>query len=245
MKIIEHILSDFHYTSGLSVQFLDDGFNFIGSLGSVCFYPTARLKLDLVQIKKTTLLSDEHNLSYLATPFNAHPHPTGFFVAGPFYTNLCLLKNVMYKPVHIVPYFEELMASIMSKQLAVKPGYDAHVSNAINYIENNYQEPITLERICNYLNLNKNYFCSLFKSNTHQTFNQYLNRVRIEKSKKLLKGTQDSIIDISMMVGFNNHTHFSLTFKKLTGVSPTIFRNQPCPWLEEFKKRKTKASERL
>ena len=47
------------------------------------------------------------------------------------------------------------------------------------------------------------------------TFSQFLNNLRIEKSKVLLKNTELSLLDIAVEVGFNNQSYFTMAFKKL------------------------------
>ena len=60
---------------------------------------------------------------------------------------------------------------------------NSHINEAISYITQNYYENITLESMANKLYLNKCYFCTLFKEQTAKSFSNYLNEVRINKSK--------------------------------------------------------------
>ena len=56
------------------------------------------------------------------------------------------------------------------------------------------------------------------------SFSTYLNQVRIEKSKELLKNKQHKIIDVAIMVGFEDQSYFTKVFKRVTGVSPNHYR---------------------
>ncbi|MCL1949522.1 MAG: AraC family transcriptional regulator [Turicibacter sp.] len=232
MKLIEHVIFDTYHTTGLSVQFFNTAFHILNSMGTSSLVPTEKVKSDLSGMESMGFLECPHGIHYLAVPFIAPPHPTGYFVIGPFHFGECQVKSISYKPKNCMVYLEDLFESILNKQLAAAPGYDSHTLAAIDYVKQNYHEPITLDDVCEQLSLNKNYFCTLFKNNTGQTFNNYLNHLRVEQAKKLLKASKESIIDISLQVGFNNHTHFSQTFKKLAGLTPTQFRNQPCPVIE-------------
>ena len=100
------------------------------------------------------------------------------------------------------------------------------VNHAIEYIKNNYTNDISIDKICEELNINKCYFCSIFKKETGSTFINYLNNYKIEKSKELLKNTNLSLLDISLSVGFNNQSYYSTIFKKLTGKRPLEFRDE-------------------
>jgi len=92
------------------------------------------------------------------------------------------------------------------------------------YIHNYYKEDISIDDLCDKLNINKSYFCNLFKKSTHQTFSNFLNHFRIEKSKKLLTDSSLSLLDVALEVGFTNQNYYTIVFKKLTNQTPSAFR---------------------
>lgn len=94
----------------------------------------------------------------------------------------------------------------------------------LQYVDKNYQEPITLEKISLILNLNQQYFCRLFKKATNSTFMEYLNFVRICKAENLLSSTAKSIMEISLETGFSSVSYFNRTFKRFKNCSPTAYR---------------------
>jgi AraC-like DNA-binding protein len=69
------------------------------------------------------------------------------------------------------------------------------------------------------------YFCKMFKKATGVTFTDYLARVRVEKAKNLLLNPHLRVSEIAYTVGFQSLTHFNRLFRKLTGESPTSFRD--------------------
>lgn len=107
-----------------------------------------------------------------------------------------------------------------------KKCYSFHVRKALDYIDSRYSDDISLEDVVDYLNINKSYFCTLFKKETGKTFIEFLNQARIEKSKALLLEENSSILDIALSLGFSNQNYFSILFRKYTGVSPMQFRNK-------------------
>lgn len=98
------------------------------------------------------------------------------------------------------------------------------IKKAIRFISQSFSEPLTLEDVAEHVHLNPAYFSTLFKQSTGSTFKEYLNMVRVEESKRLLTGTDLSIIDISMSVGFMDQSYFSKVFKKYTGLTPKQYR---------------------
>jgi two-component system response regulator YesN len=95
---------------------------------------------------------------------------------------------------------------------------------ALNYINENYQQNITLEAVAGHVHLNTSYFSSLFKKEMGIKFSDYLNKIRIDKSKQLLVHSQYSILDIALMVGFEDQSYYSKVFKKMTGDTPREYR---------------------
>ncbi|GAA0790598.1 hypothetical protein GCM10008910_00430 [Faecalicatena orotica] len=64
----------------------------------------------------------------------------------------------------------------------------------------------------------------LFKKEVGEPITEYLTRYRIEKAKELLKDNTMRLREIAEMVGFNDVSYFSNTFKKVAGMSPTEYR---------------------
>lgn len=99
------------------------------------------------------------------------------------------------------------------------------IKKAINYINENYMNNITLNSISEHIHLNASYFSTLFKKETGMRFSDYLNKVRIEESKKLLKNGKYSILEISIEVGFEDQSYYSKVFKKITGLTPKEYKD--------------------
>jgi AraC-like DNA-binding protein len=98
------------------------------------------------------------------------------------------------------------------------------INKAVRYIWQNYPHKITLEDAAKTVYLSPSYFCKVFQKSMGCSFNTYLNRLRIEKSKQLLLQYDLRIADIVSMVGFEDQSYFTKVFKRIAGVSPTHFR---------------------
>ena len=98
------------------------------------------------------------------------------------------------------------------------------VSDAMHYIKAEYARKLTLEDVASVVYISPSYLSKLFNSETGQSFKDYLNDVRIDESKKLLKSTRMSLLEISNAVGFFDQSYFSRVFKLRTGMSPKDWR---------------------
>ena len=95
---------------------------------------------------------------------------------------------------------------------------------AMNYVRNNYNKKISLEDISEYVYLSKSYLSKIFKDEMNCTLTNYINNVRVEKSKSLLLDSSLSLADIAYMVGFEDQSYYTKVFKKVTGVSPGKYK---------------------
>lgn len=95
------------------------------------------------------------------------------------------------------------------------------------YLKQHYSdEDLSLSRICKYVHMSTSYFSSVFKSQTGKTFVEYLTGERISNAKELLKFTSLKTYDIASRVGYQDPHYFSMLFKKITGDSPTEYRQR-------------------
>ncbi|WP_028611423.1 response regulator transcription factor [Paenibacillus harenae] len=98
------------------------------------------------------------------------------------------------------------------------------MEEAKSYIDSKLSEEITLDQVASMVGLTPTYFSSLFKKITHETFVKYRINRRIDRSKELLAVPHIRIVDIASEVGYDDYPHFTKTFKKLVGVTPSEYR---------------------
>lgn len=94
----------------------------------------------------------------------------------------------------------------------------------LNYIDTHYREEISLDDLSKTVNLNRYYFCRLFKKATNSTFTEYLNFVRVCKAEKRIISGVGNISEISMDVGFSSVSYFNRIFKKYKGCTPSAYK---------------------
>ncbi|HWP52379.1 MAG TPA: response regulator [Clostridia bacterium] len=95
---------------------------------------------------------------------------------------------------------------------------------AKQYIQQHYNEPISLEDVCAATGFSVSYFSTLFKKETGEGFVKYLAKIRIEKAKALLQDTNLPIAEVCGRVGYNDLKHFTGIFKKVTSLNPGQYR---------------------
>ncbi|MFC7679097.1 response regulator [Paenibacillus sp. GCM10028914] len=98
------------------------------------------------------------------------------------------------------------------------------VNKIIDYIEQNYDQDITLKSLARYVMMGENYVSALFKKKTGDTLIHYLHRTRVEKAIEFLTTTDLPINRICQNVGFMNDNYFIKIFKRMTGMTPSQYR---------------------
>jgi len=100
---------------------------------------------------------------------------------------------------------------------------EARIRQIYNYVEQNYQHEIDLQTVADLTNLTVPSFCRYFKKITQMTFTDFVNEYRIKQACKMF--TQNhSVTDVCYSNGFNNLSHFTKTFKAVTGKTPREFK---------------------
>jgi len=83
-----------------------------------------------------------------------------------------------------------------------------------------------LEDVANHVQLSPSYFCSVFRQEMKCNFNAYLNRIRIEMSKKLLMDNDIPLADVANLVGYEDQSYFTRVFRSRVGISPGKYRER-------------------
>lgn len=102
---------------------------------------------------------------------------------------------------------------------------DHLVDKIMEYINLHYSEKIFLSDIADVLNYSESLLSKRFRRVTQMTFNEYLNRFRIQKSIEYMKKGTYGLTGISDICGFSDYKYFSTVFKKYTGYTPSQFTN--------------------
>jgi len=125
----------------------------------------------------------------------------------------------------IAQWLSRIMVRFTDLVFTLKDVKHAEVmQKALKYVNAHYTEEITLDEVAASVFLSPTYFSKLFSEEMGCRFTAFLNNVRIEKSKLLLKGTDISLVDIAGLVGYEDQSYFTKVFKRVTGASPGKYR---------------------
>lgn len=98
------------------------------------------------------------------------------------------------------------------------------VLQILDYLDRNLFRQIQIAEISESFYYNKDYIMRLFKKELGFTIIEYIHKKRVFMSLDSLKNTNSSIINISITFGFSSIEYYSEIFKKIIGVSPTLYR---------------------
>ncbi|MBM7600045.1 AraC-like DNA-binding protein [Virgibacillus halotolerans] len=101
----------------------------------------------------------------------------------------------------------------------------AAITKARVFMDNNYDNLISLDDIVAASGLSKYHFTRLFHKGMNATPIQYLTKLRINKAMELLKNEQLTVEAIALKVGFSNGNYFTKVFRSYLGVAPSTYRN--------------------
>lgn len=159
-------------------------------------------------LKARSLLTESENAS-------DHPH----------------LKDITYQQVAandsmdaLLSFMTNIFSSVCRMEKGEKGRYSRLVENSIAFLNKHYARNISLEEICTYLSVSRNYFSSLFKRDTGISLWAYLTTIRMSKARELLRDTDLRSHEIAYAVGYDNPSYFSKLFKKLHSQTPNEYR---------------------
>lgn len=118
---------------------------------------------------------------------------------------------------------EQVRALLIRLSAGAAPS-DQRMEEIVAFIRAHYKEELHLEDIATRFSFNYSYLSAFFNSQMRESFNDYLNRIRIEKACELLHQQNKSIAEISKEVGYSEHSYFCRVFRKVTGKTPSSWR---------------------
>ena len=139
--------------------------------------------------------------------------------------NIAYEYVMMAKRLEIIAllFREELLCDYNTEPVCEKR--KQRIMPIVQFIEENYSSMLSLEQLSKTLHMNKNYICKLFKDTTSRTVMDYLNFVRIQHGKELIK-TGLSISEVSSAVGYSSQSYFDKVFQKYILCTPTEYRKR-------------------
>lgn len=98
------------------------------------------------------------------------------------------------------------------------------LQQAKEFIHEQFSDPLTLSLIANFVRVHPVYLASSFRRHYHQSIGEYLRHRRVEFACHKISTSNDSLAEIALAAGFANQSHFTKTFKRMTGMSPAQYK---------------------
>lgn len=163
--------------------------------------------------------------------------------------NLKVNKLILSKIIEIINFYEsdrpynsirvkshiQMLVFLLLDNLSIKrtgylevrdSKYKERITRIIKYMENNYQEDLSIRIIADEFKLSEGYLSKLFKQSLGITVKEYLNRIRLWHAEEELVGTDYPVIDIAISNGFPNVKSFNQLFKRKNLMNPAKFRKK-------------------
>lgn len=142
------------------------------------------------------------------------------------------MEQTYEKAVDIQATLEELISHTTAGVLAMADRYRLFLDNGrsrpiwlvIAYIQEHYNEKITLEDLARCADRNPQYISAVFSRECGISISEYITSLRVEEAKKLLRSTTMPISQIAQQVGYQDPKYFSRIFRKETGFYPRAYR---------------------
>lgn len=121
---------------------------------------------------------------------------------------------------------ERLLSKTKKSSLMESQGRDGKIIKAQEFIKRNYNKSLSLRDVAQMSYLSPKYFSRLFKEKTGKNFNEFRVGLRMEVAKQLLRKVNYNISQIACTVGYQNPDSFMKMFKRVTGLTPSEYRQR-------------------
>lgn len=152
------------------------------------------------------------------------PHLAGTLTEGsiPVLKKLIESESIDTMEQNMLLFVEQ----ILSQTIAPDDQTDQLILSVKTYITQHYADDISLDNIANQVHLSPSYLSRLFKKKTGENLSSYIQTMRIEQAKTLLRTTTLKTYEVGERVGISDPVYFSRIFKKLTGTKPKDYRHE-------------------
>ena len=126
---------------------------------------------------------------------------------------------------HMKQYIDRVM-DYLKESLASGTEQESHIELVKRYIHENLDKDIHREDIARQVHLNEDYLSRVFKKKMGTSLKEYIVTEKISVAQQMIRTTALPISFIALKIGYSNYSHFSKTYKKVTGISPTEERKE-------------------
>jgi YesN/AraC family two-component response regulator len=132
--------------------------------------------------------------------------------------------------MHSLPEIQQQMTDLIMECIRLDDMSEINAKSkmhmAVRYIQEHYNENISVNDLAERYDMSSNYFSAIFKKEQHQSPVDYITTLRVKKAMELLECSDKSVVDIAKKVGYEEASYFYRVFKKYTGMTPLHYREQ-------------------
>jgi AraC family transcriptional regulator len=185
-------------------------------------YSNAGAKVLYVEIPTERITSFGHEDTYHVTTISAH----GGLVEWSARHLYNEFKNPDYFSAHVLDSFVvQLFAQLCRRSGQLPSSLPAWLGHADELIGARFKEPLSLETLASAVHVHPVHLAREFRRHYRCTVGQQIRRLRIEYACEQLATTSRSLSDVALAAGFADQSHFTVTFKKQIGTTPSRFRS--------------------
>lgn len=200
-------------------------------------------EVEYLYVDPARLLQDAPGLSNLPLPYFQHNSPDFpcVLTAASFGKTITLFQKILEEMRTRAPYYQEAVRGLMlqfmvelcraipetckTKATTLQTKNVFRLAAAVEYIDSHYMEHIQPQMLADLCFMSVTNFRRLFKSVVGISPLEYIHHIRIQRAQQLLCSTEDSVLDISLHVGFDSPSSFNRHFSEIVGMPPLKYRS--------------------
>ncbi|MBM7636310.1 helix-turn-helix domain-containing protein [Streptococcus saliviloxodontae] len=133
-----------------------------------------------------------------------------------------LLKSKLHEFIYLLYYYRY----VVRKHTDDTYRKNEKIRELIDYINNNYQESLSIEFLSEFVGYSKTHFMTIFKQHTGTSCTEFVIQVRLNKACDILINSTTPILEVATSIGFNNLSNFNRQFKRYYQMTPSQYRKQ-------------------
>ncbi|MBR5535160.1 MAG: AraC family transcriptional regulator [Clostridia bacterium] len=136
-----------------------------------------------------------------------------------------ITESGVLSPMRLTGLFWMMADSLAKDNTRISDNVSVIFNDALKYIHANVHNHTTVEEVASNVGVSRGYLSKIFSRFINQSPKQYIITYHINEAKSLLLGTAMTVSEIGFAVGFENISDFTRTFKRITGLTPSDFKN--------------------
>ncbi|MFC4323801.1 AraC family transcriptional regulator [Litchfieldia salsa] len=179
---------------------------------------------DYKHFSESSMILEEVYLSQLVLPKYGQVNNPAYIISKLKALLACYKNPNPLRPIQLSILAHQFFVELYGNHLENENSNRHHIVNQmIAILRDSKEKRITGEQLANELGMNYAYLCTLFKEHTGKSVKRFQNELLIEQAIDLLIHSNSNVSEVSDALGFSNPFYFSRVFKRVTGLSPSLY----------------------